>query len=317
MYLANANPLLPYRLQAGYEGYCGGSEVTTDAQGNRVVTPNYSSIAHVPGGQPERTILILGDSGVFGFGLPDRDTIASQLQSVCAQRNLRYEIHNIGVPGYTSWNEYAAYVDYLKNHEITDLVLLYMPNDLTFDNDYFGIGRGNQASYSRNEDRVRRFLRGLYTRVYLASLLSDGLKGGVAVLRNKERPEQQFDAARVQPQLDYSIEALRKIEEMCDQKQIRFSVAIYRDVSFYYDAENWLLYEHAITSSLDQVGIRSFLAKSHIDRLSATEARVRVNDPHPSRKAVALIVEDILNELNRKQFVGPPDAHLPVIRLGC
>src|SRR5436190_14352791 len=89
MYVANQNPLLPYRLQSNYQGYCGGSQVTTDDEGNRRVSPDYAALGY-GADNPQRRILILGDSGVFGFGLSDQDTIASQLQTVCAQRNLRY-----------------------------------------------------------------------------------------------------------------------------------------------------------------------------------------------------------------------------------
>ena len=300
MYVAHSNPLLPYELRPNYDGYCGGSQVRTDADGNRVVSPDYGSLYAGLAERPNRTILILGDSGVFGFGLADADTIASQLQSTCGKQNLNYEIRNIGVPGYTSWNEYAAFANYLERYPVTDMVLLYMPNDLTLDNDYFGIGRGSYASYSKNEDRWHRFLRGLYTQVYVANLLSDGLKR-LAGVTNKQEPSaaEKFDAARVQRQIDYSMEALRRIQDICKKRSVRFSVAIYRDVAYYSDAGNCLSYEQAIKSNLDRAGIHSFFAKSHIDKLTAGEVRVHLNDPHPSKKAVTLIVEDILNELGR------------------
>ncbi len=283
MYVANPNPLLPYRLRADYHGYCGGAEVATDSDGNRRVSPSYGSLFEGRSGKPTRVVPILGDSGVFGFGLPDGDTIASQLQGVCAQRKLPYAIRNVGVPGYTSWNEYAAFADYLGKYEITDAILLYMPNDLTFDDDYFGIGRGGYASYSRNEDRTHRLLRKLYAHVYLVSLLSDGLKGAASKLRRQAPAEEKFDQARLQPEIDYSMAALVKIRDLCKDKQIRFSVGIYRDVAFYYDAKSWLSYEEAIESSLAHLGIQSFLAKSHIERLSVSDVRVSFNDP-PSQQ---------------------------------
>src|SRR5438552_257146 len=260
MYVANPNPLLPYRLQANYRGYCAGGEVHTDNDGNRRVSPTYPSRFPARQEKSVREVLILGDSGVFGFGLPDGDTVASQLQGVCAQRNLLYDIRNVGVPGYTSWNEYAALEDYLKEHEVSDVVLLYMPNDLTFDNDYFGIGRGGYASYSGNEDRAHRLLRDFYTHVYLASLLSQGLKRAAGMLRTQAPAEEKFDQLRMQPEIDYSMAALVKIRDLCRDKRIRLSVGIYRDVAFYYDSQSWLAYEQTIQSNLAKLGIELFLA---------------------------------------------------------
>jgi hypothetical protein len=299
MYGSTANPLLPYRLRSNYDGFCAGSDVKTDADGNRVIIPSYASLHVDLTSAPERTVLLLGDSVVFGFGLPDTDTMASQLQRVCATQQLNYEIRNIGVPGYTSWNEYAALADYLKQHQLTDVVLLYISNDLTFENDYPRIGRGAFASFSGKEDRLHRFLRVLCTHVYVADLLSDGVKRLADVKKQEQPSVGRFDAQRLQPAIDYSMQALREIQELCREKNIRFAVGIYRDMIYYDDKQNWLAYEQAIKSALDRAGIRSFLVKSHIEKLSVNQVRVHFNDPHPSKEATALIVGDVLDELKR------------------
>lgn len=170
MYISNQNELLPYRLRPNYSGYCAGSEVRTDAEGYRLVTPSYKNLR--PAQNPERVVLLLGDSGVFGFGLDDHDTIASQLQNFCVGQELNYEIRNIGVSGYTSWNEYQSLVDYLKADRATEVVVLYMPNDPTFDNDYFGFSSGKRPSFSQEQSSLHDLTYWLYSHVYVSYFIS-------------------------------------------------------------------------------------------------------------------------------------------------
>jgi len=295
MYVANEDPLLPYRLQPNYSGICAGSEVRTDAQGNRLIVPSFKELR--PGQKPERVVLLLGDSGVFGFGLKDSDTIASQLQNFCMARDLNYEVRNVGVSGYTSWNEYKALVEFLKSNSATEVVVLYMPNDPTFDNDYFGFRRGQRPSFWRNESRLHDLSYWFYSHIYVSYFVSDGLKRVAARFNSGiEKPTGKisFDEKVMQPALDYSMQALEKMAEICRERQIALLVGIYRDVVFLDDPTGWLEYENAIKRSLEHRGIRWFVAKSHTDKLQPGDIRVAWNDPHPSREATSLIAEDIL-----------------------
>ncbi|MGH9883285.1 MAG: SGNH/GDSL hydrolase family protein, partial [Pyrinomonadaceae bacterium] len=296
MYVANQNQLLPYRLRPNYKGYCAGREVETDAEGNRLVSPSYAALRQSQ--TSERQVLLLGDSGVFGFGLGDEDTIASQMQRAAVAKSLNYDIRNIGVSGYTSWNEYEALKDYLSRHSATNVVVLYMPNDLTLDNDYFGIAKGKRASFDRGEHRRHDFTRWLYSHLYISFLISDSTKrltSGLSSITPNPQPGGIFDEEGKQAELNYSMQALQQIQELCDQKQIDFQVGIYRDVAYLDDASTWLSYEDMIKKHLDRKGIKWFIAKSHIDRLKANEIRVAWNDPHPSAKAAGLIADDVLS----------------------
>ena len=296
MFVRNDNALLPFKLRPNYQGYCAGKEVKIDADGYRTVQPSYAELHVGKTDNPARTILLLGDSGVFGFGVSDKETIASQLQDACFKKNLNYQIRNIGVNGYTSWNEYASFADYLTKYSATDVIVLYMPNDLTFDNDYFGIGRGGHASFSRDENRVHRFTRFLYSHVYVSYLIADSVKRISSRVDNPAQPI-GFDESRKQKEIDYSLEALRRIQETCKARNIRFSVSIYRDVAYEADPTGWLKYEEAIERNLDRDGIKWFVAKSHMDNLKAKEVRVSWNDAHPGAKAIRFIVSDILMQL--------------------
>jgi hypothetical protein len=296
MFVENNDALLPYKLRPNYQGYCVGRAVRIDADGYRAIQPSYDELHLGNSAKPDRVIVLLGDSGVFGFGVSDKDTIASQLQEASFQKNLNYQIRNIGANGYTSWNEYTAFADYLKNHSATDLIVLYMPNDLTFDNDYFRIGQGVHASFSRNEDRLRRFNRFLYSHVYTSFLISDSLKRMTTRIDNPGATI-GFDENHKQHEIDYSVEALKKLDELCKMRNIKFSVGIYRDVVYEADPKGWLKYEEAIARNLDRNGINWFNVKSHMDNLNASEVRSSWNDPHPGPKAIGYIVRDLLNEI--------------------
>jgi hypothetical protein len=106
-----------------------------------------------------------------------------------------------------------------------------------------------------------------------------------------------LDPLERQEELNYSMEALRQIRKICDEKGINLRVGIYRDVAYFDNSERWLHYEDVISRKLDQSGIKWFIAKSHTDQLTLQQARVTWNDPHPSAAAAGLIAADILMSL--------------------
>jgi lysophospholipase L1-like esterase len=298
IYVAVNNPLRPYALAPNYDGYYLGQAVKTDADGNRVVSPRLAP----PGGNPSRVILVLGDSMVFGYGLSNEDTIPSQLQNLYFQRGVNYQVTTIGVSGYSSWNEYAALDDYLSRHTVTDVVLTYNPNDVTFDNDYFGIGQGRMAGYS--DTKLHRLTQFVYGHVYTTYLFSDTLKKVIAYCRGDLKPgatSSAFSERLNQPAIDYSVQALGKIKELCQQKNIKFFVGIYRDAEAHAKAPAASLeYEAVMKKNLDQAGITSFPITTHAEQLSVADARVFWNDPHPSAKAVGFIAADISRAIDEK-----------------
>src|SRR5205814_925598 len=117
------------------------------------------------------TLLLLGDSQIFGQGLDDDQTTAAQVQDSLTKRGLRTIVLNIGVPGYTSWNEYAALRDYLLSHRLNYVILSYIPNDPTFNNDFFGISRGEFTNVSNSW--FHQVTQAVYRHVYSAYILTD------------------------------------------------------------------------------------------------------------------------------------------------
>ncbi|MBD0372786.1 MAG: hypothetical protein ICV60_18220 [Pyrinomonadaceae bacterium] len=280
-FISNNNELLPYKLKPSSTSDYSGVLATIDSDGYRVVAPHVES---------ERKVLLLGDSVVFGYGLNDDETIPSQLQ-----RLTKDQVVNIGVPGYSSWNEYAALKDYLEIHNVSKVILLYIPNDITFDNNHGGIGNGQFNDTSNSS--FHRFLRFMYAHFYISYLISDRIKA----ITNRDKTQK---VVVDWPALDYSMQATRRIKELCQQNGIDFQVGIYRDIWYYSDKEAAEDYERRVSTALESIGVRCFVIKSHIDNLKLSEARVAWNDPHPSATAAKLIAEEI--NLVSMMRVSPP-----------
>jgi hypothetical protein len=119
-YFAPAENSAGYGLRASqqYEYLHNGRRVTvtTDADGRRVV-PNAPA-------QAQRTLYVIGDSQVFGWGLSDDESIPARLQR---QLGEGWHVINLGVPGYGPF-QYAEQLAKVPNDGLA-LVILTETND--------------------------------------------------------------------------------------------------------------------------------------------------------------------------------------------
>src|SRR5262249_49268890 len=71
-------------------------------------------------------VLVVGDSIVFGFGVQENDTVASQLK-----RNLgeSFEVLNAGVPGYNAWQVRLWTTRLMGKVSVKKVVLVMNAND--------------------------------------------------------------------------------------------------------------------------------------------------------------------------------------------
>jgi hypothetical protein len=198
------------------------------------------------------------------------------------------------VPGYTSWNEYAALLDYLAKDSTDIVVLLYIPNDVSLDNDQIGIGRGEFTHQSSSP--LHRFLRSVYSKVYTAALVRSAIKALLAV---RHGPPTTADLVRASDTtaMAYSMEAIRRIDELCRRQGIRFSVGIYRDLAYYELPDLVRAYERKIASALGEQGIEWFMVDTHTARLHPSQAKVTWGDVHSSPQATSYHVSDILTHI--------------------
>ncbi len=87
-----------WQLVPGYQVPMGEGMARVNAHGVR------DSLMPGPKGPRERRIVTIGDSGVFGWGVPDGSTWQEQLEILLQQRfpGWSIEVVNLGVPGYSS-----------------------------------------------------------------------------------------------------------------------------------------------------------------------------------------------------------------------
>ena len=113
-------------------------------------------------------ILLLGDSQVFGWGVPYQDTVAVQLEHELANAGRVVEVLDAGVPGYNAAQE-AAYFDALGAAFEPDCALvLFMGND--FDPPLF---RVNADSSQRPHSYLAAAVRSAWRRWRSASAFED------------------------------------------------------------------------------------------------------------------------------------------------
>jgi lysophospholipase L1-like esterase len=74
-----------------------------------------------------RRVILLGDSFVFGWGLPLEHTMGHQLASLLD--GTRWEVLNMGVPGYNTTHEVSFLEDRGLKYQPDVVVLMYHPND--------------------------------------------------------------------------------------------------------------------------------------------------------------------------------------------
>jgi hypothetical protein len=173
-----------------------------------------------------KTIVVLGDSVVFGFGLEDDETIASQLQVLINQKGLPYSIKNIAAPGYSSWNEYEALNQYLNKNKADIVVFVFVYNDITLNNNGFS----NMKRYQKTKySPLKRFL---YKNLYSLSLInrytaSQRVHSKTEAISGSENHNDQivkklYGTYLNEEKVDYSMEAISKIKSLCERNNIDF-----------------------------------------------------------------------------------------------
>lgn len=293
MYVRHDSEIQPYKLRANYEGYYLGRRVEIDSNGHRVVRPGV--VSPDDANQSKKTVLLIGDSVVFGHGLGNKETIASQMQRFFNRKDIGYNVDNIGVPGYTSWNEYGAMKEYFEREKPDVVVVIYVSNDISRDNDQLGIGAGE---FSHIEDNLfHEATQIAYRYVYTTYLLREGIQMMKAMIVGK-RGKREGGRIKNDSLVTYSMRALDGMKRYCEKNDVVFAVGVLRGVSYFYDPSGVREYEKTVLNALDRNGINSFLVKAHIDSLSMNQARVYWNDSHPSARAVKYIKDEIYKEID-------------------
>ncbi len=296
MYIANADSLRPYKLRPGYEGIYAGGKVTVDEKGYRLVRAADELPTRGLRNKVTKRVLLLGDSGVFGQGLDDGQTFASQLQDSAFAAKLAYRIDNVAVPGYTSWNELAALREYVARSRPDQVILVYMPNDPTLDNDALKIQKSSgETMLPTGRLNLLGAWRSIVRYSYTTHLLGSQANRLFSMVSGKNQKASNYSRVSAE-RVSYSIAAVSQMAKLCRERDCEFSVGIYRDVDYFDRPTEYREYEKVIQAALEQREILWFPITSHIDRLSKSTARVAWNDPHASAEAASLITSDIFQQ---------------------
>lgn len=310
LFVETKNELMPYKLKPNYRGYSVGKLVNTDSEGNRLVVAGEDQNQNNDlSPEKTKTILILGDSVVFGFGLRDNETIASQLQTLMNQKGANFVIKNIAAPGYSSWNEYEALRLYLEKNHADIVVLVYINNDVTYSNHgIVGLKKQTDSKYNSKYRELRKFL---YKNIYSLTLV-ERMAGSVIEQISAKSHSKKRDSSKILERkisktntnfknphmLNYSLEAISKIKSLCESKNINFYVAVPRYALWYYeDRKTSDQYEKVMLENLARIGVEGFITTSHTDNLTVDEMTVFKRDYHPSPLAVRYFVNELYEKI--------------------
>ena len=104
--------------------------VSTDADGLRLPFPD---TAYVSDDDDRTTIVYLGDSIIFGWGIRDIEAIPSQLEYTLRMRDPQhqYQVINGGQPGYSSMQSFLLYTHVLAQYKPDHVVLQLAEHNLS------------------------------------------------------------------------------------------------------------------------------------------------------------------------------------------
>lgn len=113
---------------------------------------------------PHRNIYIFGGSTTYGSEVPDKYTIASQLQELVNQNKLNANVHNLGVTTIHAGQQFEK----LKNIHIAsgDIVIFYDGVNDVVQRIYFGHTNGWMANESKSSPIIVKLIRKLAKRSF-------------------------------------------------------------------------------------------------------------------------------------------------------
>ena len=164
------------------------------------------------------------------------------------------------------------------------VVLAYISNDPTFENDALG--------HDEKPSGFQRATNAVYSHSYVAWAVADLIKR--VLLRGARNDTFALPTAA---EVAYSMTAVDSMKALCAGHGCGLLVALYRDNAIYAKPAAAIAYEGLIGEALSAHTVPWSLVHSYSDHLSWREARVTWNDGHSSPRATSYIVSDLLRML--------------------
>lgn len=119
--IANIDDPMAYELTPGFSGNGFATKFTINRAGFRGPWPRREAAA---------TVLFLGDSVAFGYGLQDSETVAAQLERILNTKGESVQVLNFGVPGYDVLDVVRTLKQKGPAFEPDLVIILYCLNDV-------------------------------------------------------------------------------------------------------------------------------------------------------------------------------------------
>ncbi len=156
-----ADQNLGWRQKANFSGMFQGKKLRTNELGLRS-----RPLADI--GKDAKTVLVLGPSSTFGWGLEEDQTYTAILRKLLenAHPESRINVINAGQIGYSSWQGLEFYKSYFHNSMKLDIIVIaYGVNDVDKFRFYFSSSLSDKTEFSVPKKRLEIFMQNwLYAR---------------------------------------------------------------------------------------------------------------------------------------------------------
>jgi hypothetical protein len=139
------------------------------------------------------SIMVLGDSFVFGIGVQANETVGNRMQGLLNSKNFSYNVYNFGVGGYSTHNELALAKRYIQEMRPRLILLGFYPNDPreNLENCSFDVDKeGYLITKGQNPSPIKKWLQ-LHCNLY--RLVKRIASGGRELPLDYVQYEEEYD----------------------------------------------------------------------------------------------------------------------------
>ncbi|MBX9767124.1 MAG: SGNH/GDSL hydrolase family protein, partial [Bdellovibrionales bacterium] len=235
-----------------------------------------------------KSVLFLGDSYTFGWGVRDAETFPAQIKAYFQKKRMSAKILNAGVPGYGTFQELAVLKDWIESLNISLVVLSVVMNDAQPPE---AIPLHPEISYRYASSWVLSELR-----EYLNSIAKRTL-----VTPTKFRASEDYNIDfRREPNFRSVKDSLKEIRDLCEQRKIPLLVTILPDFTNNFNSTYAYRGIHEkVMSMATELGIEAIDMLPLFEGKNSASLRVP-GDGHPNAEAHRLIAKYLLDHLNRE-----------------
>ncbi|MFH1744198.1 MAG: GDSL-type esterase/lipase family protein [bacterium] len=304
LFVPVSDPEISYRLKPGFERSVYGTSVRINSRGLRE-SESVDYGAH----EGVFRILCLGDSVVFGFGVPQERSFPAAMEALLNSRGeIRFQVVNTGVPGYNTVQE-VRFLEVEGCRYLPDLVLLSLVI-----NDPEGVRSLDSEGHLLPvaEDIWLRLFReyGSLGAPDSASHLYNGLYRALMPLSSRyrrmvqEAVEYQTEEIFTHPGWQACQQALVRLREWGDAHE-RPVVPVILPVLTDFKNHPYLASYQRLADACRESGLDPIEAWPALQQHDPDDLRVHPMDGHPGVYGHRVIAQFLFEELSRRSYWRP------------